>query len=233
MASLMLLLTSYLDLKKREVEDKVWIAFGAAGVVLEAYEVINGTTNLVNLLISVFLAAVVGFGIFFFGLYGGADAKALIVLALVMPYFKPNVGIYRIVPLMVLTNGVLLSMALPVALLILNITRLIKGQKIFEGFDESFARRLLACFLGYKSSGKPREFQFSMEKKQTLESGAVTKTSQRRFDFSFMQDEFESDSGTWVTPGIPLLVFFTLGFFVLLLYGDLVIGLVAFLAGLT
>ncbi|MGI0085092.1 MAG: prepilin peptidase [Nitrososphaerales archaeon] len=229
-ASVTLLLTSYLDLKKREVEDKVWIVFGAVGVVLEIYEVLNGVTSVVNLLIAILLAAVVGLGIFFFGLYGGADAKALIVIAILVPYFRPNMGIYAIAPLMVLTNGVLLSMSLPLGLLILNTTRLIRGQKIFEGFEETFARKLFACFLGYKSNGSPRDFQFSMEKKQEPAGGS--ETLGKKFDFSFIQDEFESQPLTWVTPGIPLLVFFTIGFFVLLLYGDLVIGLVAFFAGL-
>lgn len=225
----MLLFTSYLDLKKREVEDKVWIAFGVVGAILQAYEILTGTAVLVNLLISVVLATVVGLAIFFFGLYGGADAKALIVLGVLVPYFQPGVGIYRIAPLMILTNGVLLSMSLPVGLLILNAGRLIRGEKIFDGFEEPLVRKLFACFLGYKSSGRPRDFQFSMERKA---SGDPNEVSRKKFDFSLMQDEFESDPGTWVTPGIPLLVFFTAGFFTLLVYGDLVIGLVAFFASL-
>ncbi len=225
----MLLFTSYLDLRKREVEDKVWIAFGALGAVLEAYEILTGVTSAFSLFVSVGLAALVGFSIFYFGFYGGADAKALMVLAVLVPYFKPNVGIYQIVPLIVLTNGVLLSMTLPVALFLLNISRVVSGQKIFDGFDESRLRKLLACFLGYRSTGKPRAFQFPMEKtSQSNNAGSVT--ARKRFDFSFMQDEFEKTPGTWVTPGIPLLVFFTFGFLALLTYGDIVIGLISLLA---
>lgn len=221
----MLIFTSYLDLRKREVEDKVWIIFGAIGLLIEAYESLIGSTGILTLIISVGLAAVVGFGVFYFGLYGGADAKALVVLAILVPDFQPHVGIYPITPLIVLTNGVLLSMSLPICLLVLNASRLLRRQRIFEGFQgESLPRKLLACFLGYKSNGKPKDFQFSMENKQLT---SQIHSGQRRFDFGFMKDEFESEPGTWVTPGLPLLVFFTLGFFVLLFYGDLVIGLVA------
>ena len=76
-AGIMLLFTSYLDLRKREVEDKVWVIFGIIGLVLQVYEVANGETDLVQLLIGVGLGALVGMGLYFFGFYGGADGKAL------------------------------------------------------------------------------------------------------------------------------------------------------------
>ena len=43
-AAIMLLFTSYLDLEKREVPDKVWLIFGAIGIILQVYEVSNGKT---------------------------------------------------------------------------------------------------------------------------------------------------------------------------------------------
>ena len=230
-AAVMLLYTSYLDMKKREVEDKVWLIFGSIGVVLEIFEVHSGATNLFSLGIALILGTAIGMGLYFFGFYGGADGKALIVLALLFPRFVPATGIYTIAPLMILTNGILISVLLPIAIFILNITRLIRHQPIFDGFSEPVHRKLLACFLGYKQTGKPRDFQFGMEKtaqEKTTSGGGVVET--RKFDFSMMRDDFETKSGTWVTPGIPLLVFFTAGFFALLVYGDLVIGLVQFFA---
>ena len=229
LAGVMLLFTSYLDLKKREVEDKVWLIFGALGVALQSYEVATGETVLVQLLISVGLAALIGMGLFFFGFYGGADGKALIVLGLLVPHFVPRIGLYSVAPLMILTNGVLISILLPLGLLLYNISMIFRRRPIFDGFDEPLHRKILASILGYKQTGKPREFQFSMEKDTTSESGTVLA---RKFDFSLMRDDFETKSGTWVTPGIPLLVFFTAGYFLLLTYGDLVIGLIQFFSKL-
>lgn len=228
-AAVMLLFTSYLDLKSREVPDKVWLIFGGIGVGLQAYEVAIGETILIQLVIGVGLGALVGMGLFFFGFYGGADGKALLVLGLLIPHFVPKVGIYSITPLMILTNGVLVSVLLPLALLLYNSYMLLSGKSIFEGFNEPLHRKILAAILGYRQNGKPREFQFSMEKDITSESGTVVS---RKFDFSLMRDDFETKSGTWVTPGIPLLVFFTAGFFLLLAYGDLVIGLIQFVTRL-
>jgi archaeal preflagellin peptidase FlaK len=224
-AAVMLLFTSYLDLKKREVPDKVWLIFGGIGVALQAYEVSTGSTVLIQLLIGIGLGALVGMGLFFFGFYGGADGKALIILGLLVPHFVPKVGIYSIAPLMILTNGVLVSIFLPIALLLYNLSLIARKKPIFQGFKEPVYRKALASILGYKQTGKPREFQFSMEKEPTPEMAA---SGERKFDFTLMRDDFETKSGTWVTPGIPLLVFFTAGYFLLLVYGDLVIGLIQF-----
>lgn len=215
----MLLSTSYLDLRKREVPDKVWMIFGGVGLILQIYEISTRQSNILILGISILLATVIGMGLYFFGFYGGADGKALIALGILVPSFMPKVGLYSIAPLIVLTNGVLLSILLPIGILLYNLSRLIRGQTIFEGFREPWYRKTLACFLGYKQMGKARNFQFSMERSD--DSG-----DNKKFQFSMMQDDFETNGNTWVTPGIPLLVFFTAGFFVMLGYGDLVIALV-------
>jgi archaeal preflagellin peptidase FlaK len=217
----MLLFTSYSDMKKREVEDKVWIVFGGGGVVLQVYEIYSHETGIVALALSLVLATVIGMGLFFFGFYGGADGKALIVLGILVPVFTPRIGLYSIAPLIVLTNGVLLSILLPVVILFLNVSRLLRRQRIFDGFQEPWYRKAVACFLGYKQTGKPREFQFSMEKETNSENPEA-----KKFQFSMMQEDFETKGNTWVTPGIPLLVFFTAGYFVMLVYGDVVIAIV-------
>lgn len=224
-AAAMLSFTSYLDLKKREVPDKVWLIFGAIGVILQVYEIVSGQTNPVQLAISLALATAIGMGLYFFGFYGGADGKALIAVGVLVPVFTPNVGLYSIAPLIVLTNGVLLSILLPIGILIYNFTRLLRKEQIFDGFSEPWYRKALACFLGYKQLGKPREFQFSMERSDDPGNA-------KKFQFSMMQDDFETKGNTWVTPGIPLLVFFTAGYFMMLGYGDLVIAVVRFVTKL-
>lgn len=220
-ASAMLLFTSYLDLKKREVPDKVWLIFGGLGVALQAYEIASGEANLIAFGIAVVLATVIGMGLYYFGFYGGADGKALIAVGILVPVFTPKIGLYSVAPLIVLTNGILISILLPIGILFFNISRLLRKIPIFEGFSEPWYRKALACFLGFKQTGKPRKFQFSMEK---LDDASLA----RKFQFSMMQEDFETKGNTWVTPGIPLLVFFTAGFFVMLGYGDLVIAVVKF-----
>ena len=229
-AAIMFLFTSYLDIRKREVEDKVWIVFGIIGAASLVYQGVTSTVDWFSVGISIGLTTLIGLGLFYFGFYGGADGKALIVFSLFIPLYNPAIGLYSLAPIIVLTNGVLISMLLPAALLTLNISRLIRKQPIFEGFEEPLYRKVLACLLGYKQLDRPRSFQFSLERKELAETGSGQKEDkpQKKFDFSLARDDFEDSPNTWVTPGIPLLVFFTAGFFSLLLYGDLVIGLIHF-----
>jgi len=181
-AGVMLLFTSYLDLKKREVEDKVWVIFGIIGIALQVYEVANGETDLVQLLIGVGLGALVGMGLYFFGFYGGADGKALVVLGVLVPHFVPQVGLYPVAPLMILTNGVLISILLPLGLLIYNISLVLKKKPIFQGLHEPLYRKILASLLGYRQTGKPRDFSSPWKKLLRL----LIPTGRKRKSLTFL-----------------------------------------------
>jgi len=70
---------AYLDYKFREVENWVWIIFGASGIV--------GTLLVfrVGFLYSIILSVFLAISIWILGGFGGADAKALITLSLLFP----------------------------------------------------------------------------------------------------------------------------------------------------
>ena len=131
---------------------------------------------------------------------------------------------------MVLTNGVLISIALPIAMLCLNMSRLIRGQDIFSGFQETLHEEGCCLLSRLQAKRETKRFPISYGEKRELQLGRMKPLSRsspsRKFDFSMMRDDFETKGDTWVTPGIPLLVFFAAGYFVMLLYGDLVIGLI-------
>lgn len=73
------------DLKTREVPDKVWLAFGPIGLALTIYRTFVDPSVLLFTGVSVGLSILVAFGLVFFGLAGGADAKALMCLGLTLP----------------------------------------------------------------------------------------------------------------------------------------------------
>ena len=68
-----------LDYKYREVENWVWLVFGTIGSSLILYASL--TTPIWSILLSCFLALT----LWYFGAFGGADAKAVITLSLLMP----------------------------------------------------------------------------------------------------------------------------------------------------
>ena len=212
----MFITSAYFDLKTREVGDKLWWIFGALGLALTTTEILLGyEPNLLLYLISTALAGGVGFALYYVGFYGGADAKALLVCALLAPLFRGNPILHPFTPLIVLVNSAILTSALAIYYGISNIIRILKGEKIFEGLEhEPLHRKALACLLGFKAKGRVGPFYFQMEKE---EDGI------RRFDFALLRayEEFTAKEGIWVTPGIPLLAFMAAGFVVAIIFGDL------------
>jgi len=205
---------TYSDLKNREISDFLWVIFGGISVVL-IFFASDMTHLLTNVGISLIIAPVV-IVIWRLGFFGGADAFGLIVLAALVPEFSFSNGL--ITPFTVLTNSVLFSI-IPVFFNIsINLISLAKHENIFEGFeDESKRNKILALFLGHKA--KNPKFSFSIEKRND---------SNRRLDFSLKNAdnaEFCSSQDTWVTPGIPYMIFITFGFIIQLVYGDIIFNL--------
>jgi len=94
-----------------------------------------------------------------------------------------------------------------------NLFKIAKGEKIFEGFEDSKASKIKALFLGTRRKQAGR-FDYSIEK---LAEG------KKMFNISLgkIDEDFATGNDIWVSPGIPLLVFVLLGFITTVLFGDL------------
>ena len=200
------------DIKKREISDIIWIVFGALGVGV----ILLGTDlgqELPKVGISLIIAPFVLL-VWRLGLFGGADAFALIVLAVLAPSLTLTGGM--VTPFTTLTNAVLMSI-IP---MIINVTRntilLAAKKNIFEGFDESTKRKIVAMFIGYRAANP--KFSFSIERKIG---------NQKKLNFALQHAEnavFCKKEDTWVTPGIPYMIFITTGFVIQLVYGDFIMS---------
>ena len=129
------------DVRTRRLPNRIWpplYAFGAVLLVWEAAALwplagFEGTRFAVRAAISVLFVAPLGYAFWYLGAFGGADAKALIALALLFPTFpayevagvtlplvETQIGVFS---LTVLTNTVLLGLAYPLGLAGLNLLR--------------------------------------------------------------------------------------------------------------
>ncbi len=201
---------SYTDVTKREISDYVWVVFGALAAVMLIFEP-NLTESLVNIGISLIVVPV-AIIIWRIGLFGGADAFAIIVLAALVPQITLSEG--TITPFTILTNAVLISVSPLFFNFFRNLIELAKKNNIFEGFDEPARKRIMAMFLGYRA--KNPKFGFSIEKK----AGKNKKLNLVLHHAEYA--EFCNTPNTWITPGVPYLLFITTGFIVQLLYGDVI-----------
>lgn len=201
------------DIKKREIHDLVWIVFGGIAAILIPF---GGDLQdeLYSLGISLIVAPV-AILIWRFGLFGGADAFALIVLAALAPGITLTQS--AITPFTVLTNAVIVS----IVPLLVNVTRnciLLAAKKdIFEGFDETTGRKIFAMFIGYRAANP--KFGFSIEQKVG---------DHKKLNLSLQHAEnakFCEKQDTWVTPGIPYMIFIAAGFVLQLVYGDIIFSI--------
>ena len=198
------------DIKKREISDIIWIVFGAIAAILIPF-----SGNIIEELFKIGIAMIVApiaIIIWRVGLFGGADAFALIVLAGLVPNVSLSQG--TITPFTTLTNAVLLSI-IP---MLVNVTRntilLASKHDIFEGFNESKKKKMFAMFVGYRAANP--KFGFSIEQKQ----GKYKKLNLTLQHAEYA--EFCTKKDTWITPGIPYMIFIAVGFVIQLVYGDII-----------
>jgi len=208
----MLVTASALDVWKRQIHDGLWIVFGIAAVVLIFFEPDIGEIS-IRLLISLIIAPI-AIVLWRVGMFGGADSFSLIVLAALAPQLTLTGNF--VTPLTTLTNAALLS----IIILIVNFTRnsvaILNHRDIFAGFDENKLRKICAMFLGYRSTNP--KYGFSIEKSDG---------THKKLDFAIHHAEnaeFCKTKDTWVTPGIPFMIYITAGFVVQLVFGDIVIN---------
>ena len=212
LAILMLSIASSIDIWKREISDVLWIGFAAVAVVLIFLEP-DLTGILKNIGISLIIAPV-ALVIWRMGIFGGADALGLMVLAALAPQASLSNGL--ITPFTTLTNAALLSVIPIFTNVIRNVIALLNHSDIFEGFNETRSKKILAIFLGYRA--KNPKYGFSIE---------TTEGNHKKLDFSLKhaeKAEFCTKPDTWITPSIPYILYITAGFVVQIVFGDIVLN---------
>ncbi len=213
-AFVMLGLACILDIKKREINDILWIGFSAVAILL--LFVNPDFWNALKITAISMIVAPVALVLWRFGIFGGADALCLIALAGLAP--MSTVMSSQITPFTTLTNAAILSVLPLFANLGRNMISIMKGNDIFRDFDKSQTKKILALFIGYKTQN-PRH-SFCIE--QSIDG-------KRHFDFSIKHAEKTSfcfDSDVWVTPGLPYVLFITGGFVIQVLSGDIIFNLI-------
>ena len=211
-AVIMLGIASFYDMWKREIHDVLWIGFGGLAVLLLVFDP-NFTESATAILISMIVAP---FAIFLWrtGMFGGADAFALIVLASLAPLMTLTNN--PISPLTTISNGALLFVFPLLVNVIRNSISILRNENIFEGFNETKIKKTLAMIIGYRA--KDPNYGFSIEK---IEGG------HKKLNIAFHNaetTEFCSNKNTWITPGIPYILLITGGFVIQLVYGDLLMN---------
>jgi preflagellin peptidase FlaK len=253
-----LLYASWSDHKTREVSNRVWAIYAPIALCLTLAELLlYDPAKLPFFGLSFGVTAVFALILFYSGGFGGADSKALMCIALALPFstetlFTPLIpsGVsplsQNIFPLTIFSNSVLIAAASGLYMILRNLThRATTGKKLFEGTltSESIGKKLLVMITGYKvpiAKLKEKWHVYPMEDLDPEENPLkrklviVPKYEGRDDIVKRLSNAISTDKisdGVWATPGLPMLIFVTIGLIVALIFGDLVWILVSFLLG--
>lgn len=237
---LFLTIAAYYDLETREVSDKVWAVYAPIGAALTIFRTYMQPSLLILTAASIVLSILIGFGLVFFGLSGGADAKALMCLGLTLPLppliVNPILGYFHpFFPIVVLVTGYICSLCVAIWMLGRNLTTLaLHRSAMFEGVaSEPGWKKALAILTGYRTTVTrlvSTFYLYPMEKVVEDDKGAhrtlqlyanadVDREALVR-DFRESLQKVSTPETVWVTPGLPLLVFILLAVVITLFLGD-------------
>ena len=258
-ALLFLFYASWSDYKTREVSNTVWILFAPLAFALTFIEIyIDGFSQLPLYGMCFGLTAAFAIILFYSGGFGGADAKALMCIALALPFypypenlFRPFFGEISLIsqtffPITIFSNSVLLAATTAIYMLLRNIFwRQKTGKQLFEGEheSESFGRKLLVLATGYKVSInklKEKWHLYPLEDLENAESGLKRKlivlpkdegrdATVERLAKAVETEKIQND--VWATPGLPMLIFITAGSIIALFFGDIIWISISFMLG--
>ena len=210
---------------------------GSAFFVL--YDILTkGTPYIIFLFLSAGSIFVLVYILFQIGTFGGADAKSLIVISIILPAypviqafghnFPLNKPLIELFSFGILGNAVLLTVVVPLGLAAYNIIKL--GLKIDHP---------LYIFIGYKSSisnlaNKHIKLIQSFEEENGLvkfrfKRGGVEINDEVISELKALSNKGLIKDEIWVTPGLPFMIPITLGFFVAVFYGDMITELTKYL----
>ena len=229
-----LVIASALDVRYREIPDKLWLAASPITGALTLSWLLGRPDLVPMALFSISLAALIAALMYYSGLTGGADAKALVFIAISMPLtqeecLKPILAEHLFLPMASFSNALVLSVLLSMGILARNLAwRLRTGEPFFEGLEGSALTKALVLVSGYrvrKEDFLRSSFLFPLE--------APSSSGGRRLTLAVRLDEekereirdwlagLQGPGYVWVSPGLPFVVFLTGGFILALVHGDI------------
>lgn len=232
--SIILLYACYSDIKTRSVANELWLLIIAVGIPIAIYNLfLFGMPFLIRFGISLLFTFPLAYLFFRLGLFGGADAKSLIAIAVLIPTNPINASlIFDPFPFAITTlfNAAVISLIAPFSMFFYNLWNL-----HLAGVRED----LSLAFIGYKmridalTTGKNEHVLLLHSYDEAEEGGAVNK----KFIFGGIERDDEIieqlkeyraqgkiEEEVWVTPELPYMLFITSGFFISLFYGNLIIN---------
>jgi len=220
--TVLLAYASYTDVKTRRAANILWVIMGIVGIILLGIQYLD--EGFPNIWYLVFIPIMIALMYLFFQmrlLFGGADAKALMALAILVPIqplmFHEQLPVWKsFIPgsWIIFANATILFLLIPLSLLVYNI-----GKRNLK-FPH--------CLLGYVITVEEAKQKFIWPLEKIKDGKRKLMYMPKNFDVDEELAEFEKQGITeiWVTPKIPFMIPLLIGFVMSFLLGDLLLQLV-------
>lgn len=208
---------SYTDIKTRRASNLLWLIMGSIGgilLVVQYFTIGFGDKTFYLLFIPIMIALVYAF--FQMRLiFGGADAKALMALAILLP-MHPSINQFPIwgesfmpASWTIFSNSIIIFLFIPLSLLIFNIAKR----------NIKFPHALL----GYKMSIKTAKEKFVWPLEKIVDGKRKFAYMPKEFDADEEFDKFEKFgiNEIWITPKVPFMIPLLVGFICSYIFGDI------------
>lgn len=234
-----LIYASIFDFKNREVSNWVWVLAYPTGFALTIAAVATEVLTAETVILSVGVSLLLGFVLLYFGFYGGADAKALIFVALTFPAYPTALLGGTVLPpvLTMFCNSVLLSLIYPLTVFASNVKDVLRGKKMFEGINVTSREKVLLLFTAKKVSLDkldkslayfPSEMVVNQDGKLTrkLLHFIKAETDLSPYLANLKENRELYKNGVLATPTMPFIIFFTLTL-ILMPLGNLILWIIS------
>jgi len=229
-----LLYSCYLDVKTRRVTNSLWPKMLGAASILILYDLYRfGIWYLGMTILSAVIIFIFVYLLFQLNLFGGADAKILIIIAIIMPVY-PVLSTFGLqlpiwgqppIPLFaytVFSNSIMLTIIVPLGMVVYN---------LLHTPLQEIRKKPFYIFIGYKSQISKLRGHIKLMEEFSIKKNSVTFTFRRsgvKIDDDVKRDlikahkkELIGDT-VWVTPGIPFMIPITAGFITAVIFGDII-----------
>lgn len=217
---------SYKDIKTREIHDLVWIVPAGLGLLLDAYEIINGDLSITDALFSIGLMVILSGVLWFLSLFGEADLIAFVALSVIHPRV-PLFGYIGYKPLLfsftMIANSAIAGVLMAFYTLVANLTQSGNVDLFERHRDTSALMKIGLLFTGRNMPlrsvrGPPFEYPLEVRGELVLRPNI--------FDDKEAQKAFKHlrETGVkrvWVSATLPYIVVLLVGYVLSVVFGDI------------
>lgn len=212
---------SYTDMKTRRASNVLWVLMGSIGAILLVIQYF--TVGFENPYYLLFIPFMIGLFFIFFQLrliFGGADAKALMAIAILAP-LEPSIEQFPIwkgsvMPFSwsIFSNSIIIFLFIPLSFLIFNIAK----RNIQFPY----------VLLGYKMDIQKAREKFVWPLEKIVDGKRKFAYMPKDFDTEDEYEEFEKNDieEVWVTPKIPFMIPLLIGFIFAFIFGDILFHII-------